>query len=77
MLAGFLAKEHLARLPSAPPALKLADDWVTFSAVACVLVCVKAFQLVESRGRSDQGLLVGGGMPNGTDGRRQSGARRD
>lgn len=72
MLAVIPATEHLARPPLPPPppspSLKHADDWVTFSPVACVSVCLKAFQLVESQERSDEGLLVGGGMPNGADG---------
>lgn len=65
--------EHLARHPpthTVSPPHKLAADWVTFSTVACVSVCLKSFQFVESWGRGDEGLLVGGGMPSGTDGRR-------
>lgn len=69
--------EHLARRPPTHTPLKLAADWVTFSTVACVSLCLKVFQFVESWGCSDEGLLVGGGMPSGTDGRRLSAARRD
>lgn len=37
-----------------PPMLN--DDWVTFHTVACLLMWLKVFQLVESWGRSDEGL---------------------
>lgn len=64
--------------PLSRPHLTLAADWLASSSVASVCVCVwQCFCFLEWWGRDDVGLLVGGALPSGADGRRLSSASRD